>query len=499
MIDCQYQITEQGPKQHEASKYSSNETTRAREMEINNTEDLFNNTKDILKNSERKVDQHERYQTILNRAGGAGLENDGGMDPGTESIEKNPRDPHNTKTWPQSTETIHKILGVITIFGFPDRNGCYISQIKYTGWGPKLDPSARRAQKVNKGESIIKSYAEEASRIIRNKSQRTINKTWSRQEVIGIVINNYRTSRRNHLTMPITEDEKAQIKHQQALHILKEHLEGDQFDGAKIFCCEPEGWIAAIGRPLMSICPNGNHVIQVVNKRQTSIRQWDDLNHLARWDEEFHKVRQLVLTAATFEEVNPNRLYSAYNLEQTRLDAITFLNEIRQGNYLIRFDGTDNNQSIGVMIWYSRARLSTKFSIDPIETNIQSQSITIRHEEHRNLTSIDPENPIPLQYVLAKEGLKIITCYCDTDNHYEPGNPPNEAEEAQYDNNPEPAGVENMEAGENQEGDNPGVLSNVIEGVDTLRGQVDAVARGLNIVRHDLGILQNPAPCTCGQ
>ena len=53
MIDCQYQINEQGPKQHEASKYSSNETTRAREMEINNTEDLFNNTKDILKNSER--------------------------------------------------------------------------------------------------------------------------------------------------------------------------------------------------------------------------------------------------------------------------------------------------------------------------------------------------------------------------------------------------------------------------------------------------------------
>ena len=175
---------------------------------------------------------------------------------------------------------------------------------------------------------------------------------------------------------------------------------------------------------------------------------------------------------------------------------MTFLNEIRQGNHLIRYDGIDINQPIGVLIWYSRARLSTKLNIDPIETNVQSLSITIRHEEHRNLTSIDPDNPVPLQYVLAKEGLRIITSAPDT--QYEPDNPLNEAE-AEYDGGPEPIGVENMEAGENQVGDNPEDYSNVIEGVDTLRGQIDAVARGLDIVRHDLGILQNPASCTCGR
>ena len=365
-------------------------------------------------------------------------------------------------------------------------------------WGPKFDPTLRHAQNVNKEKLTLKSYTVEASRISRNKYQRTINKTRSRQEDIRIVIDNYRTSGRSNVVMPITEDEKGQIRQQQALHILKKHLEGDQFNGAKIFCCEPEGWIAAIGRPTMSIRPSGNYVLQVTNKRG-GIRQWDDPNQLARWDEELHKVRQLVLSAATFEVVDPNRLYSAYNPEQTDLDAMTFLNEIRQGNNLIRYDGTDINQPIGVIIWYSRARLSTKLNIDPIETNVQSLSITIRHEEHRNLTSIDPENPVPLQYVLAKEGLKIITCYCEQDTQFEPDDPANEAEEAQYDSGPEPAGVENMEAGENQIGDNPEVYSNVIEGVDTLRGQIDAVARGLDIVRHDLGILQNPAPCTCGR
>ena len=101
--------------------------------------------------------------------------------------------------------------------------------------------------------------------------------------------------------------------------------------------------------------------------------------------------------------------------------------------------------------------------------------------------------------MLAKEGLKIITCYCDPDTQYEPDDPPNEAEEAQYDSGPEPAEVENMEAEENQVSDNPRDYSTVIERVDDLRGQIDVVAGSLDIVRHDLGILQNPAPCTCGR
>ena len=306
--------------------------------------------------------------------------------------------------------------------------------------------------------------------------------------------------------MPITEYEKGQLRQQQALHILKKHLEGGQFSGAKIFCCEPEGWIAAVGRPTMSIRPNGTYVLQVTNK-DGGIRQWDDPNHFARWDGEFHMVRQLVLSAATFEEVDPNWLYSAYNPEQTDMEAICFLNELRQGNNLIRYDGTDVKQPIGVIIWYSRARLSTKLNIDPVDTNVQSLSITVRHEEHKNLTSIDPDNPVPLQYVLAGEGLKIITCYCEQDTQMGSEDPTNEAEETQQDESPEYAEESNMEAGGSLMGDNPEVYTNVIEEVDTLRDQVETVARGLDVVRHDLGEIpfriqqnqQNPAPCTCGR
>ena len=306
--------------------------------------------------------------------------------------------------------------------------------------------------------------------------------------------------------MPITEYEKGQLRQQQALHILKKHLEGGRFNGAKIFCCEPEGWIAAVGRPTMSIRPNGTYVLQVNNKNG-GIRQWDDPNHLARWDGDFHRVRQLVLSAATFEEVDPNWLYSAYSPEQTDMEAGAFLNEIRQGNNLIRYDGTDVKQPIGVIIWYSRARLSTKLNIDPIETNVQSLSITVRHEEHKNLTSIDPDNPVPLQYVLAGDGLKIITCYCEQDTQMGSEDPTNEAEETQQDESPEYAEEGNMEAGGSLMGDNPEVYTNVIEEVDTLMDQVETVARGLDVVRHDLGEIQfriqqnqqNPAPCTCGR
>jgi len=260
----------------------------------------------------------------------------------------------------------------------------------------------------------------------------------------------------------------------------------------------------------MSVRPNGSYVLQVINK-DGGIRQWDDPDQLARWDEEFHKVRQLVLSAATFEKVHPNRLYSAYNQEQLELDAGTFLNEVRQGKGLIRYDGTDSNKAFGIIIWFSRAKLSTKLTIDPIETNVQSLSIIIRHEEHRNLTSIDLENPIPLQYVMAKEGLKIITCYCEQDVQSEPDDPEIETEEAQYDGSPEHAEAENMEAdgnpmGDNPMGDNREAYTNaiVIAGVDNLREQVDAVARGLDVVRHDLGEIQyraqqNPTPCTCGR
>ena len=106
--------------------------------------------------------------------------------------------------------------------------------------------------------------------------------------------------------------------------------------------------------------------------------------------------------------------------------------------------------------------------------------------------------------MLAKEGLKIITCYCEQDAQLESDDPAIDTEEAQYDGGPEHAGVENMEADGNLMGDNPEVYTNVIGEVDNLRDQVDAVARGLDVVRHDLGeiqyrIQQNPTPCTCGR
>ena len=289
--------------------------------------------------------------------------------------------------------------------------------------------------------------------------------------------------------MPITEHERGQLRQQQALHILKKYLEGGRFNGVKIFCCEPEGWIAAVGRPTMSIRPNGTYVLQVTNKNG-GIRQWDDPNHLARWDGEFHRVRQLVLSAATFEEVDPNWLYSAYNPEQTDMEAVTFLNEIRQGNNLIRYDGTDVKQPIGVIIWYSHARLSTKLNIDPINTNVQSLSITVRHEEHRDLTSIDPDNPVPLQYVLAGDGLKIIACYCEQDTQMGSEDPMNEAEETQQDESPEHVEQGNMEAGGNLMGDNPEAYTYVIEEVDNLKKQIETVARALENVRLALGEIQ---------
>ena len=288
--------------------------------------------------------------------------------------------------------------------------------------------------------------------------------------------------------MPITEFEKYQLRQQQALHILKKHLEGGQFNGAKIFCCEPEGWIAAIGRPTMSIRPNGTYVLRVTNK-DGGIRQWDDLNHLARWDGEFHRVRQLVLSAATFEEVDPNWLYSAYSPDQTDMEAITFLNELRLGNNLTRFDGTNVKQPIGVLIWYSRAKLSTKLNIDPVDTNVQSLLINVRHEEHKNLTSTDPNNPVPLQYVLAGDGLKIIACYCDQETQMGSEDSTNEDEETQQDESSEYVEGTNMEArgGLN---DNPEIFTNVIGVFDNLKDQVETVANGLDVVRHDLGEIQ---------
>ena len=83
----------------------------------------------------------------------------------------------------------------------------------------------------------------------------------------------------------------------------------------------------------------------------------------------------------------------------------------------------------------------------------------------------------------------------------------NDDEETQQDESSDHAEETNMEAGGSLMGDNPEVYTNVIEEVDTLRDQVDTVARGLDVVRHDLGEIQfriqqnqqNPAPCTCGR
>ena len=143
-----------------------------------------------------------------------------------------------------------------------------------------------------------------------------------------------------------------------------------------------------------------------------------------------------------------------------------------------------------MIIWYSRAKLSTKLNIDPINTNVQSLSITVRHEEHKNLTSIDPDNPVPLQYVLAGDGLKIITCYCEQDTQMGSEDPTNEAEETQQDESPEHVEQGNTEAGGNLMGDNPEAYTYVIEEVDNLKKQIETIARSLDVVRKALGNME---------
>ena len=141
--------------------------------------------------------------------------------------------------------------------------------------------------------------------------------------------------------MNVTKQEKTQLLQQQALFNLKEYLEGGRFNGAKYFTCEPEGWFAAVGNPSVMVLPSGDYLISVINRRG-SIRQWDNLDQIANFSKEFHHTRQLVLSAATYEEADADKIYSAYASDQLDLAPIVFLNELRLGNRLERHNGFDS-------------------------------------------------------------------------------------------------------------------------------------------------------------
>ena len=68
--------------------------------------------------------------------------------------------------------------------------------------------------------------------------------------------------------------------------------------------------------------------------------------------------------------------------------------------------------------------------------------------------------------------------------------PTNEDEETQQDESSEYAEEINMEAGGSLMGDNPEIYTNVIGVFDNLKDQVETVANGLDVVRHDLGEIQ---------
>ena len=291
------------------------------------------------------------------------------------------------------------------------------------------------------------------------------------------------------LVMILTREEIDQVRHQQAVRNLKKHLEDDRFGGAKIFCCEYENWVVVIGRPVVTVRPNGDHVIQVTNKRG-AVRQWNDPNQIALLEEEFHLTRQLVLTAAAFEEVDPGRYYSAYSAEETDLDALTFWNEIRSGGRLVRHNGFDNGQRVGIIIWFSRTEMSAKFTIDPMDRNIHQLAITINPEDHRART----ESPVPLQYVFAKEGLTIVAVppnILDEDTAPLGDEHMVEAEEELQDAEYEQNDTEQFDMGANIEEIDPPAYSSVMDKVDALKDQMNAVVDGLNTVRLDIAAFKD--------
>ena len=65
----------------------------------------------------------------------------------------------------------------------------------------------------------------------------------------------------------------------------------------------------------------------------------------------------------------------------------------------------------------------------------------------------------------------------------------NEEEETQQDESSEYAEGTNMEARGGLD-DNPEIFTNVIGVFDNLKDQVETVANGLDVVRHDLGEIQ---------
>ena len=66
----------------------------------------------------------------------------------------------------------------------------------------------------------------------------------------------------------------------------------------------------------------------------------------------------------------------------------------------------------------------------------------------------------------------------------------NEDEETQQDESSEYAEEINMDARGGLMGDNPELYTNVIGVFDNLKDQVETVANGLDVVRHDLGEIQ---------
>ena len=88
----------------------------------------------------------------------------------------NPRVPRKTGTRPLLTRTIRKLLDITTVTGNQNKKNYRKNRIEYRRWGPKFELTLGYARNVNKEKITLKSYTKEASRVNRNKYQRTGNK-----------------------------------------------------------------------------------------------------------------------------------------------------------------------------------------------------------------------------------------------------------------------------------------------------------------------------------
>ena len=104
------------------------------------------------------------------------LKNEIWIGPRNENMNINPRAPHKTGTRPQLTRTKRKILDITTVTENQIKNNYRKNRIEYRRWGPKIELTLGYARNVNTEKITLKSYTKEASRVNRNKYQRSDNK-----------------------------------------------------------------------------------------------------------------------------------------------------------------------------------------------------------------------------------------------------------------------------------------------------------------------------------